>query len=299
MREVRCWVVRTDAAVREDLIVPELRRGVLRQGWGYSPSQDLRRIRGRLAAGTALDDEERAAWSHNRRLLPDEDDSAKAGDWLLLPNLPQRGRWGLAAANADYRFAIAASGDHGHQRSVQLIREGLDPRGRHVAARLRRRAMWNADHLLGAVERLAEEHDAGERLSMLDALSDVLGGAERGAWERIERHFGAAELEGPIGLLLESLYDSVERRAGPAERGADFICRSVAPLGVQVAVAVQLKMWEGVATDPHPLRQLATAASAWPGLTGAIVITTAESTSTSFDAEARARSRTSLAYRCA
>src|SRR5205807_830066 len=78
------------------------------------------------------------------------------------------------------------------------------------------------------------------------------------------------------------LYDVVEHRGGRGERGADFICRAVDPLGTQLVVAVQLKMWQGIAVDEQPLRQIRAAWEAWPGLTSGVVITTAEVVAPSF-----------------
>lgn len=71
-------------------------------------------------------------------------------------------------------------------------------------------------------------------------------------------------------------------RHGPAEREADFACRFRGPLGIEFAVAVQLKMWSGVADDPTPLHQLARAAEIGQ-LSAVVALTTASSTSPRFD----------------
>ncbi len=69
--EPSCWVIRTDRRYAETLIGPELEAGVLRQGWGWDLSHDLRAIRKVLDHNPeSLDDGQWEAWSHNRRLLP-------------------------------------------------------------------------------------------------------------------------------------------------------------------------------------------------------------------------------------
>lgn len=285
----RCWAVRTDRRHRADLILPELRRGVLRQGWGYFPEQDLRLIRARLIAGDDVGDDEYDAWSRNRRLLPDEPDGISVGDWLLLPNLPADGRWTLARAGDTYDFEIACTGDHGHARAVTVVREDIDPRVIDVPAGLRRttrcqRALWNLDGFLPDVARLGGA--LSERPPIDRAIADVVAAAQAAAWVRLRHHFGGAELEGPIAMLLRELYNDVEQRGGPCERGADLICHSTDPLGLPTTVAVQVKMWDGAADDPEPFTQLAEAARNYPGLTGVVVMTTAERTTTSFEAAA-------------
>jgi hypothetical protein len=50
-------------------------------------------------------------------------------------------------------------------------------------------------------------------------------------------------------------------------------------------------MWEGTAADRSPLEQLAQAAVAHPGLTGAVVITTAQAGGPSFESAARSLER--------
>jgi len=281
----RCWVVRTDRSVLDRLIIPELRRGILRQGWGYAQTQDLRRIRDRIRDGHELDWDERAAWARNRRLMPDEHDAISPGDLIVLPNVPQIGTWTIARAGESYDFEIAATHDHGHRRDVEVLREGLDPGVTDTAAALRRtmrcqRAMWNVDHLYADVSELI---DGGlERPSPDRAFFDALAAAELAAWEVIERQFGGAEFEHPVRLLLRPLYDFVEHRAGPDEQGADFICRSMDAFGLQSIVAVQVKMWQGVAESHEPLDQIARAARRWR-LTGGVIITSASTTSDEFD----------------
>jgi hypothetical protein len=288
--KARAWAIRTDRAHREDLILPEVRSGVLRQGWGYDRSQNLRRIRGRLNGGVPLDDVEQDAWARNRRLLPDEPDGVAAGDWLVLPNLPHDGVWTIARAGDSYEFAISKTGDHGHCRTINILAEGINPRELEMPAGLRRttrcqRSMWNIDAYRPDLERLVA---AGpRRLPVASAIEAVVAAARAGAWAEFARHFSGAELEEPIAEVLEALYRRVERRGGPTEFGADLVCESVDPLGVPSRVAVQVKMWSGVAADTSPIEQLARSFEALPGITAGVVMTTADSCSADFIAAAK------------
>jgi hypothetical protein len=224
--------------------------------------------------------------------MPDEHDAISPGDLIVLPNVPQIGTWTIARAGQRYDFEIAATNDHGHQRDVEVLREGVDPGVTDAPAALRRtmrcqRAMWNVDHLCADVSQLI--NDGSERRSPEDRLVDALAAGELAAWEVIERQFGGAEFEQPVGLLLRQLYDVVEHRAGPDEQGADFICRSIDAFGLQSLVAVQVKMWQGVADNHEPLGQIARAARRWR-LTGGLIITSASTTSAEFDCAAAALS---------
>lgn len=286
----RTWAVRTDRDHRSDLILPEMRKGALRQGWGYTPEQDLRLVRSRLQAGETLGWDERTAWSHNWRLLPDEQDGIAAGDWILLPNLPDDGLWTIARAQEAYSFELAITGDHGHTRSIEVVREGIDPLAAGAAAPLRRsmrcqRALWNLDHLAVEVARLGA--DAEPSPPALIGLEAVSFAARQAAWMVLQREFGGAELEHPIAISLRGIYAEVEEWGGPSEAGADLICRGADPMGLPTATAIQVKMWDGIACDRTPVDQLAQAYRSHDGLTGLAVVTTAESGSSEFEGALR------------
>jgi hypothetical protein len=144
------------------------------------------------------------------------------------------------------------------------------------------RAMWNVDHLRSDLMRLAAGTRSLRRRSASRVLTDMLTVAEQAAWKVLERQFGGAEFEEPVLLLLSQLCDVVEHLGGPGEHGADFLCRSVDPFGLESRIGVQLKMWEGVADSTESLDQISEAAGRWR-LTGAIVLMTATSTSRDFD----------------
>lgn len=284
---MRYWVMRTDRRFVDELIAPDLRAGRLRQGWGYRPDQDLRLLHDACLAGHELNEHQAATWRRNRRLHANEEGSIAGGDLMILPNLPHVGLWSIAEAAADYDYRISPlTADHGHIRMASLIREGIEPHEPASDARLRRSMrcqlpLWNIDALGKRVDALVRQ-DRVAVDSGCEPLEECLRASTEALWERLQRHFGGAEFEEPIRLLLGELYDVVEYRGGRGERGADFICRTRDPLGIEFAVAVQLKMWDGVAVDQQPLEQLRLAHTTWHGITGGVVITTAERIDPSF-----------------
>lgn len=293
---MRHWIIRTDRRYVERL-AREVRAGRLRQGWGYLPEQDLRLVRSAWASDVTLSEDQQAAWDHAWRLLPDEPDCVQAGDLLLLPNLPAEGVWSLARAGADYEYAIhPETEDHGHMRTVELLREGIDPYGPLVSARLRatmrcRRSHWNADGHSEAIEQLLTDPappgipaDRGPLVGAYAAALETFG-------KRLAYAYAGAELEQPIYELLESLFERVEWCAGPAEHGADFLCHHRDPLGTDHLVAVQLKMWTGQAADPGAFDQLRDAHAHWPGVTSCVLLTTADNIAPGFEQARRGLER--------
>lgn len=120
----RYLVVRTDKR-RKDFILRELDAGRLRQGWGSKPEQDLRVLRERVTSGTKLTDDEAAAW-RNRRLLDTEGDGLKPGDIVIVPNIPDQGRWALARVVGPYRYdppptEAGVGSDYAHVVPVEAI----------------------------------------------------------------------------------------------------------------------------------------------------------------------------------
>lgn len=104
----RYWVMRTDRTQAE-YISAESRAGRMRQGWGYREDLNLAELSRSVRSGEALSSEQRAAWG-NHRLLPSEPNSIREGHIVLLPNLPEHGRWLVAeVADDEDRYEIPPS----------------------------------------------------------------------------------------------------------------------------------------------------------------------------------------------
>lgn len=250
----RYWVMRTDRTQTE-YISTELRAGRMRQGWGYRQDLDLAELSGLVRSGQSLSSEQRAAWG-NRRLLPSEPNSVRDGDIVLLPNVPEYGRWFVSEVTDDeYRYEIPPEfGDYGHVRNVRLLNPDspVNPYDEAVSALLRGtmrvpRRLWNIDRHEADVRTLLEVLEEGRSVGCAQSGEERLESAKDALkahlWEQLERRFRGEEFEGPCGRLLDLLYEGVEYTAGSGENGADFICSYSDGLGVPHNVAVQVKMW--------------------------------------------------------
>lgn len=297
----RYLVVRTDKKSKS-FILSELEQGRLRQGWGWKKEQDLRVVREKIASGVALTDDESAAW-RNRRLLGSEPDGLKVGDVLVLPNLPEQGQWVLARVKGDYSFSPAVVDgreDFGHVVPVEPIRNRagrigvIAPDNEHVHARLRATMrslsrMWGIDNLKPHVEDLvrAIEEDIDTRSPEGDAerFESFFDAMKAAAWRSISAKYHGAELEDLILRLFTSMYrddGSVERTAGPSEKGADLvITKWDVALGLEFKIGVQIKLHDGVHDDPHALDQIRRARME-RRVDAGVVVSTAESFSATF-----------------
>ena len=288
----RFWFQRTSRKFVK-MLSEELEAGRLRQGWGYLPEQDLRTIR---AAKKPLSDHQKACWRGNRRMLPNEPDGVKPGDYIITPNLPSVGRWSIVRVTGGYRYEIHPDVcDFGHILKVELINRPMpiNPRSAAVGAALRRTAkarnrMWNVDHLANEVLTLVDAVRRGDDVSRPEDTNDKLGGIRKIAVTAIEKElrskFQGGEFEKPVKTLLERIYGegNVETHAGPKEHGADFICSSTDGLGIEHKLAVQVKMWHGTADWQEPLNQIRRAYENHEDIGAGVVLTMARDFSEDF-----------------
>jgi hypothetical protein len=297
----RYLVIRTDKR-RQDFIRRELDGGRLRQGWGWKPEHDLRALRGKLASGAKLTDEERAVW-RNRRLLDTEGDGLKPDDIVILPNIPQQGQWVLARVTGPYRFEAPAATegvgtDFGHVVPVSAVRtpDGklavVEADNERVDARLRASMrnmsrMWSVDALGAKVDALVAAVERGEdttrpqpEAERFAGLSTAVAGA---AWEKIRERYKGAEFETLVLRVFRHIYAAgrVEHWGGAGEKGADLIVYASDPLGLEFRIAVQVKLHEGEDDDLHSLDQIKLARSAHKVDAG-VVLTTATTLSERF-----------------
>lgn len=288
MGERRYWAMRMDVENRE-LLVEELRRGRLRQGWGWDDRQDLRRIEERAAKGRKLVQVERVARLARRMA---SDDGIRPGDLVVVPRYPDDGRFLVVEVAGPYEFdPIELVGDrdvnglgrdYGHILPVKLPRSNPTPvlssdvllsagLKRSLTCRSR---LWcldeHAEVLDGLWERLvAGEYrevpwDAANALqSMIDvAMTHVRGPLEAALLKELDHGFAASHLELVVLELLRHAYPGaeVQHTGGPKEHGADVVVRWSDPLsdeqGLDWTLLVQVKCWRGMADDVHPLKQL-------------------------------------------
>lgn len=298
----RYVVVRTDRG-RRDFILRELDAGRLRQGWGSRPEHDLRAIRAHARAGQRLTDEERAAW-RNRRLLDAEPDGLRPGDVVVVPNLPEQGRWVIARVAGAYKFepvapVAGAPADYGHVVPVAPVRRAdgkvavFDPDNAHVDARLRATMrnlsrMWSIDALGAAVEKLVAAAEGGVDTAAIqpaaEKLDSIFTAMRAAAWREVQARYHGAQFEQLVQRLFERIYDQgrVEHWGGAGEHGADLIVFTQDPLGLEFKIAVQVKLHDGTDDDTHALEQIK-GARAHHRVDAGVVVTTATETSARFE----------------
>lgn len=290
----RYVVVRTDRR-RKELFFNEIGDGRLRQGWGW-PGCDLRELRRKLSERKRLDEGEVSAW-RNRRLLDTEADGLKPGDIVIVPNLPRDGHWVIARVSGPYRFEpINSDGgmDYGHIVPVTPVRDNsgriavVDPDNEHVDARLRATMrnmsrMWSVDGLGAAIDKLITAIESGaDTVSIQPDEKKRLGFIEQirqAAWDALAKRYKAAELERLVEWLLARIYPQsrVEHWGGRSERGADLIVFTPPDaLGLEYKIAVQVKMYDGIADDVRSLDQIREARDAHRVDAGVVVTTATE-----------------------
>lgn len=274
----------------------ELRQGRLRQGWGYLDNQNLETIEHFLASDEPLTDDQYRCWRGNRRLLHSQEDGVALGDIVFLPNLPEDGQWLVAEVVGTYAYSIDPTvQDLGHILPVKLLNQDapINPLSKHVCANLRRSftcrsRFWSLELYREDVSRLLDALQRDEDLTNATEAVQHLRDLQEANRKRIEcalrQHFGAAEFEKPVKMLLKSIYgkDAVQHTGGSTEKGADFKCVYVDPLGLEHVIVIQVKMWEGIAADGWPLQQIKQRVKHEENVAAGIVMAMAEEMSDSF-----------------
>lgn len=282
----RDWVVRTDWRSLDEVILPSLREGQLRQGWGYRDDQDLNVI-GNLVHSegrNALNDDQKASWRRVQRFWPEHWEPVAVGDRILLPKVPGWGRWSLVEVTGPYRFERhPVSGDHGHILPVKTLVPEIASSNTAVSAHLQRTMrnqgpMWNIDALSKHVDRLvAAGSDAARGDTETDRLKNLLDATVQALLPELRDHFRGNQLEAPVLRLLTHMFPEadVRKHAGPHEQGADFIITESDVFEHERRTVVQLKDYAEVLSGDRPLQQIREAFSAHAPVAAAVLLTTA------------------------
>jgi Restriction endonuclease len=283
------------------------RSGLKSIGWGWKRDHDLRLL-AKQARSRKLSEEEARVW-RNRRLLNTEPDGLKKGDVVVIPNLPEQGRWVLARVTGGYDFSPVRvqegdGPDYGHIVAVSPVR---DPDGKvavveadneHVDARLRatmrsQSRMWAIDALGTAVDALIDAIEMGKDTHTpepeVQKAEGFFEAVRHAAWKHISEKYKGAEFEHLVRRLFECIYKDgrVEHWGGAGEKGADLIVFTQDPLGIEYKIAVQVKLHEGMEDDAKPLSQIKQARE-YHKVDAGVVVTTAEQMSETFQARREA-----------
>jgi len=283
----RYWVVRTNVNVVSEVIVPSLDAGELRQGWGYRDDQDLNVIGPIINAEgrSALNDDQKATWRRVQRFWDGHWDPVTEGDLIVLPKVPGWGRWTLVEVTGSYRFERhPVYGDYGHILPVRTLIADIASSNRAVGAGLQRTMrnqgpMWNIDGLAEEVQRLLlAQADLAIADTATERLKDILDETLDGLREGLRQGFRATQLEEPVRRLLVQVFPDarIEKHAGPAEHGADFLLIETDRFNHERATVVQLKDHEDVLNEYRALEQVADAYGHYEGVTAAVILTTAD-----------------------
>ena len=131
------WAMRTSPKYPE-FIWAEVRRGRLRQGWGWEAEQDLRLIAEHVRIGRQLTEVEGLAW-RARRMLSTQPDGMHTGDLVVTQNLPRPGRLSVCRVVGAYEWDLPANPvDFGHVLPVELVVEDVGRFDGPVSDALRR-----------------------------------------------------------------------------------------------------------------------------------------------------------------
>lgn len=271
----RAWAMRTSRNTfqHKEYVRKQLDHGILRQGWGYEPGQDLRTIRDALNDRQLLSDHQKFAWGHWKMLgegLGRKNEGICLGDIVLVPNMPGEGYFTLCRVTGEYDYAIDADiGDLGHFRPVDVLTPGgvsntypLVSEGLRRSLRCRSRLWWigdsqtSIDAILAQAEkdgsqlRQGSDHVSRARLAVRSTLREGLDNLTAEITEPLRKNLQAAEWEPVLAQALKPLMRDVQviHTGGPAEQGADLEIHVPNPFepGTPWIIVVQVKDYSGM-----------------------------------------------------
>lgn len=232
--------------------------GRLRQGWGWSDDQDLRKI------GELVPKEQKP----NLKMF----NQVKQGDIILVPRIPKWPFVTIARATEDwdvgYLFEIDDKlGDFGHcfpaEYDTHFDRHDDDVLGDLRTTLRCQSRFWSANHCKESIEQLLGR-DPNELTSpqsrnarFNDTVRSVLGSKrkeiENDLLKALSGQFQAAEWEDALKTGLEALFPTytVEVTGGRGEEkhGTDILLIMPGLLEDYYGIALQVKDWQGEAWD--------------------------------------------------
>lgn len=251
------WCFRIDTWRSPDFYADQLEKhGRLRQGWGWSDDQDLRKI----VEPVPKDQKP------NLKMF----NEVKKGDIILVPRTPQWPFVTIARATEDwnvgYHFEIDAElKDFGHcfpaEYDTHFDRHDDDVRGDLRTTLRCRSRFWNANHCKDSIEQLVGRDPdeltspQSKKVRFNDAVRSVLGNKrkeiEDDLLKALSGQFESAEWEEALKTGLEALFPTyqVEVTGGRGEEkhGTDILLTMPGLLEDYYGIALQVKDWQGEA----------------------------------------------------
>ena len=238
------WAMRTSRDTQQSraFVTDELSNGRLRQGWGYDPTQDLRRIQDAWHENKPLTEMQAEASRHWRMADGPADDYMNVDDIVLVPNMPLDGLFTLCRITGRYDFRIPPEiGDFGHFRPVEVLTpHGVANEHELVDAGLRRSLryqgrLWRISPYADCVEAILGSDLPPEDLSqgvtaagrtdslVAELVAEPVNVMADQLAAKLRQRLQSAEWETGILSALEPLFPATVRHTGgPNERGADL-----------------------------------------------------------------------------
>ena len=277
-QDLSCWFWNIDSRAQQ-YFADELKAGRLRQGWGYAPNLDLRKLKQKLVDGNSLDSKEQEAWSRCGYMV----DAIKPGDLVVVKNAPDRDKFTIAKVVGPYGFTFGFREDYEHVLPVETVAV-YHKYSKAVPTTLTnalnreqhpiRRTLKHQQAVYGLASPPLPASLAAERLQPQPFKEKLSGWREKlvpHLRAALQRDLSPSEAERLVGELLKREGMDVFWTAGAYERGADLRCDADVGLGVTYRLAVQVKMHWGEDNDLTGVGQLVTALGAHDAKAGILV----------------------------
>ena len=277
---MECWFWNIDIS-KQSYFSEELRKGRLRQGWGYEDKLNLHNLSAKVYANTPLDPQEQEAWDRCHDMLC----RIQKGDFVAIKNIPSRDEFALAQITGEYDFQIDSSiGDYGHFLPVEIVTTY------HKHSKIVPSPLINALNREQNPIRITYKHHqivrdlvsmkttreerkqpeqfkekiANWRVSLFPHLRDAL-----------RANLSPKETERLILEMLRRDGMDVLWSAGPVEQGADLLCDVQLGYGLTSKIAIQVKMHWDEDCDTTGIDQLEQAFSVH-GVQAALLVSMAD-----------------------
>lgn len=244
-----------------DFFYSELKKGRLRQGWGYDEGQKLPECN--------VDEGAKRNLSMYKKV--------KKGDILLVPRLPEWDKVAIVKATEDwdkgYKYEIDdKKGDFGHIFPAEIIKS-FKRKNQFVSGSIRssltnRSRFWNMLHLKEDIEKIRTSEETDDELTDIEKVENIISKSfneifdrERflnKAYEDLIKSFSAAEWEEVITYGLKLLYPNyeIEKIGGKKEEehGTDIIVKIPGILSEdEYGIAIQVKDYKDTVNNPREI----------------------------------------------
>jgi len=257
---LKAWIWNINVGAR-DYFRDELNAGRLRQGWGYLPNLDLRKIAAKIASGQALRPEETATWTRCSPMFSGID----PGDLIAVKNVPDGERFTLVRVrDGGYDYDIGSIGDYGHILPVEVIcvfhkRAASVPAPLANALNKERYPIRRTHSHWDTIRRLAElrcDADCQRPEGFKEKVEGWRGALIPRLREGMREKLSPRDTERLVLELLQRDGLQVFDNAGPNERGADILADVSIGYGLSTRLAVQVKMHWDTDNDQTGIDQL-------------------------------------------